>query len=74
MRFRKLRIAWSVFWGYGLRAADRVVGAELFVHDAITSCSSKHDIAKRFEFSEWHSVTSGTWIVRRTTCKARVVL
>ena len=30
-RFRKLRIAWSVVWGYRVRAADRVVGAELLV-------------------------------------------
>ena len=29
MRFRKLRIAWSVGCGYRVRAADRVVGAEL---------------------------------------------
>ena len=31
MRFRKLRIAWSVAWGIACRAADRVVGAELLV-------------------------------------------
>ena len=31
MRFRKLRIAWSVVCGYRVRAADRVVGAELLV-------------------------------------------
>ena len=33
MRFRKLRIAWSVACGYRVRAADRVVGAELLVVD-----------------------------------------
>ena len=31
MRFRKLRIAWSVAWGVAA-AADRAVGAELLLH------------------------------------------
>ena len=31
MRYRKLRIAWSVGWGICLRAACRVLGAKFLV-------------------------------------------
>ena len=37
MKYRKLRIAWSVAWGIAGGAAVRVVGAELFEADYLIS-------------------------------------
>ena len=49
MRFRKLRIAWSVCVRYRVRVADRVVGAELLAGrmDAGSYLNNRQDLHSR---------------------------